>query len=84
MNCARMGVFRASKLLRLENYGKGEVVPALAISGDDGATSDGDTVQGTNLEMGGCSGGMVSSATTFFKRIHCISLASSTVCSKFS
>lgn len=83
MNCARTGVFPASTLLRLENYGKGEVVPALAISGD-GATSDGDTVQGTNLEMGGWSGGMVSSATTFFKRIHCISLASSTVCSKFS
>lgn len=41
MNCARTGVFRASTLLRLENYGKGEVVPALAISGD-GAASDGD------------------------------------------
>lgn len=41
--------------------------PALAVFGD-GATSYGDTVQGTSWEMGSWNGGTVSLETRFFKK----------------
>lgn len=72
-----------SELLRLENCGKGDLMPALAVFGD-GATSHGDTVQGTSWEMGSWNGGTVSLEPRFLKRIHRISLAFSTVSAKFS
>lgn len=47
-----MEVFGASELLRLQDYGKREVVTVLEIPGDD-AASDGDMVQGPRLKRGG-------------------------------
>ena len=42
-------------------------MPALAVFGD-GATSDGDTVQGTSWEMGSWNRGKVSIEITFLKK----------------